>query len=135
MCASYVLNVSVQKCIQAKLVLNLKLESLKMGHVTKSWYSMDEVFVHGWIAQNDGKALMESLLGATHMVEVGVMMLLQAFFLGKNMIFIHPINVFVHLKKSLCISYFLRSWKIKRKCNTPCLVTFFHDNNDVVPSI
>jgi hypothetical protein len=47
---------------------------------------------------------MESPLGATHMVEVGVMMLL-AFSLGKNMIFVHPINFFVHLK-SFCALFF-----------------------------
>jgi hypothetical protein len=52
---------------------------------------------------------MESSLGATHMVEVGVMMLLQAFSLEKNMIFVHPMNFFVHLKKFSCTSYFLRS--------------------------
>jgi hypothetical protein len=39
---------------------------------------------------------MESPLGTTHMVEVGVMMLLQAFSLGKIMIFVHPIKKFVH---------------------------------------
>lgn len=136
-CASYVLNVSLQKCIQAKLVLNpkpstwiSKNRTCDQKLVLNGWNICSWMSRSRWWESFDGITFGCHTYGGGWCDDVAT-----SFFSKKKYDFHTSYKFFCTLKKSLCTSYFLHSWRTQRKCDTLYLVTFFHDNNDVVPSI